>query len=187
MRENETHRRPLWIAVEKQFLILHDKVVSINIVGSLLFFIGDFAVRHFAFLINGEITGMGIVSGDSVKILNVIFIAKFALHIAHNIVILFFKHLGINAVVRISCLIVLLVLCYLVDKKQAQYFDTLMEKLALPLDMRENCLADLNATELLFADFSDDIPCKNFDAVQELYRVIPAVDKLDNKSVFILI
>src|SRR5699024_9999352 len=33
--KNETHRRTLWIAVKQQFLVFHNQVVSINIVGSL--------------------------------------------------------------------------------------------------------------------------------------------------------
>ena len=62
-----------------------------------------------------------------------------------------------------------------------------MEKLPLPFDMRENRFTDLNAAKLLFADFPDDITGINLDAVQELHRVVTAVDKFDNEAVFVLI
>lgn len=62
-----------------------------------------------------------------------------------------------------------------------------MEELTLALDMRKDGLANLNATQLFLADFSYNIARIDFNAVQELHRVVPPVDKLYNKSVFILV
>ena len=86
-----------------------------------------------------------------------------------------------------SCLIILLVLCNLVDEEQGQHFDTLMEKLPLPFYVRENGFADLNTAELVFTDFADHITGKDFNAVQELYGVIASVNGFHHKADFILI
>ena len=86
-----------------------------------------------------------------------------------------------------SSLIILLVLCNLVNEEQGQYFDTLMEKLSLPFNVRENGFADLNAAELVFTDFADHITGKDFNVVQELYGVIASVNGFYHKPDFVLI
>ena len=86
-----------------------------------------------------------------------------------------------------SSLVVLLVLCNLVDEEQRQNLDALMEKLTLPLQVRKNRFADLNASELVFADLADHISGKDFDTVQELYGVVASVDRLDHKAFLILV
>ena len=62
-----------------------------------------------------------------------------------------------------------------------------MEKLTLPLQVRQNRFADLNASELVFADLTDHISGKDFDTVQELYGVVASVDRLDHKAFLILV
>ena len=62
-----------------------------------------------------------------------------------------------------------------------------MEKLTLPLQVRKNRFADLNTSELVFADLTDHISGKDFDTVQELYGVVASVDSLDNKSDLVLV
>lgn len=62
-----------------------------------------------------------------------------------------------------------------------------MEKLTLPLQVRKNRFADLNASELVFADLTDHISGKDFDTVQELYGVVASVDRLDHKADLVLV
>ena len=59
--------------------------------------------------------------------------------------------------------------------------------LTLALDMGKDSLADLNAAQLLLADFADDVARIDLDPVQKFYRVVTPVDKLDDKTVPILI
>ena len=84
-------------------------------------------------------------------------------------------------------LIILLVLRNLVNEEQGQDFDALMEKLALPLHVGKNRFADLNASELVFADLADHITGKDFDTVQELHGVVASVDSFDHKTNFVLV
>ena len=62
-----------------------------------------------------------------------------------------------------------------------------MEKLTLPLQVRKNRFADLNASELVFADLADHISGKDFDAVQKLHGIVASVDRLDHKADLVLV
>ena len=121
------------------------------------------------------------------KIPYVVLVSDFPLHGAENVVVFFLEHIGINAVECLSRFIILLVLRHLVDEEQRQNLDALMEKLTLPLQVRKNRFADLNAAELVFTDLADHISGKDFDAVQELHRVVASVDSLDHKADLVLI
>ena len=187
MGENETHRGLFGITIQKQLLILHDQVIGVNIVRCAFFFVGELTVSHLALFVNGEVTSMGIMGRNRVQIPYVVFISNFPLHGTEDVVVLFLKHIGIDAVKRMSSLVVLLVFCNLVDEEQRQNFDALMEKLTLPLQVRKNRFADLNASELVFADLTDHISGKDFDTVQELYGVVASVDRLDHKAFLILV
>ena len=187
VRENETHRRLFRITIQKQFLVLHNQVIGVNIVGRTLLLVGELAVGHFALLINGEVTGVGVMGRNRVQVADVVLVPNFPLHGAENVVVLFLEHIRINAVERMSSLVVLLVLRNLVDEEQGQDFDALMEKLTFPLQVRKNRLADLNAAKLVFADLADHITGKDFDAVQELHRVVASVDRFHHKADFVLV
>ena len=84
-------------------------------------------------------------------------------------------------------LVVLFVFFNPVDEEQRQNFDALMEKLTLPLQVRKNRFADLNAAKLVFADLTDHISGKDFDTVQELYGVVASVDRFHYKADFVLV
>ena len=187
MGENETHRGLFRITIQKQFLILHNQVIGVNIVRCARLFVGELTVSHLALFVNGEVTGMGVMGGNRVQITNVIIVTGSQLHRAYDVVVFFLKHIRIDAVERMSGLVVLLVLCNLVDEEQRQNFDALMEKLTLPLQVRKNRFADLNASELVFADLTDHISGKDFDTVQELYGVVASVDRLDHKADLVLV
>ena len=133
MGENKAYRRPFRVTIQKQLLVLHNQVISINIVGRAFLFIGELAVGHFALFVNREVTGMGVMGRNRIQIPNIILVSDFSLHGTENIAVLFLKYIGINTIGRMSRLVVLLVLCNLVNEKQRQNFDALMEKLALPL------------------------------------------------------
>ena len=187
VRENETHRGLFRITIQKQFLVLHDQVIGVNIVGGAFLFVGELAVGHLAFFINREVTGMGIMGGNNLQITNVIIVTGSQLHRAYDVVVLFLKHIGVDAVERMPVLVILFVFFNPVDEEQRQNFDALMEKLTLPLQVRQNRFADLNASELVFADLTDHISGKDFDTVQELYGVVASVDRLDHKAFLILV
>ena len=187
MRENEAHRRLFRVTIQKQFLVLHDQVIGVNVVRRALLLVGELAVGHLALFVHGEVTGVGIMGGNCVQIADVVLIADLPLHGAENVVVLFLEHIRIDAVERMPNLIILLVLRNLVDEEQGQDFDTLMEKLSFPLKMGKNRFSNLNAAKLVFADLADDVTGKDFDAVQELHGVIASIDGLDHKADFVLV
>ena len=187
VRENETHRGFFRVTIQKQLLVLHDQVIGVNIIGCAFLLVGKLAVGHLALFVNGEVTGMGVMGGNCVQILYVVLVSDFPLHGAENVVVFFLEHIRIDAVERMSSLVVLLVLCNLVDEEQRQNLDALMEKLTLSLQVRKNRFADLNASELVFADLADHITGKDFDAVQELHRVVASVYRFHHKADFVLV
>ena len=96
-------------------------------------------------------------------------IAKFALQIADDVFIFFFKHLRVLAVApRIVVAVVASVFGNLVNEKQAQNLDPARIQFPLPLDMGADRLTNLNAPleryQLLIAT---DLPRVDFQAVQE--------------------
>lgn len=84
-------------------------------------------------------------------------------------------------------LVILFVLGNLIDEEQAQHLDALVEKRTLPLDVGENRLSNLDAAELVFADLANDIPGENLHPVKKLHGVVPPIDELDHKAVFVLV
>ena len=187
MGEDEAHRRLLRVSIQKQLLVLHNQIIGVNIVRSTFLFIGKLTVGHLAFFVNGEVTGVGIMGRNRVQVADVVLVSDFPLHGAENVVVFFLEHIRIDAVERMSCLIVPLVLFNLVDEEQRQNFDALMEKLTLPLQVRKNRFADLNAATLVFTDLTDHITGKDFNAVQELYGVVASVDRFHHKADFVLV
>ena len=165
MRENKTHRRLFRITIQKQFLVLHNQVIGINVVRRALLLVGELAVGHLTLFVNGEVTGMGIVGRNRIQIPDVVLVADLPLHGVENVVVLFLEHIGVDAVERMPNLIILLVLRNLVDKEQGQDFDALMEKLPFPLQVRKNRLTDLNAAKLVFTDLADHVTGKDFDTI----------------------
>ena len=117
MRENETHRRLFRITIQKQFLVLHDQVIGVNIVGRTLLLVGELAVGHLALFVHGEVTGVGTMGRDRVQIPDVVLVADLPLHGVENVVVLFLEHIGVDAVERMPSLIILLVLCNFVDEE----------------------------------------------------------------------
>ena len=61
---------------------------------------------------------MGVMGGNCVQIPYVVLVADLPLHGAENVVVLFLKHICIDAVERMPSLVVLLVLRNLVDEEQ---------------------------------------------------------------------
>ena len=108
---------------------------------------------------------MGVMGGNCVQIADIVLIADLPLHGAENVVVLFLEHIRIDAVERMPNLIILLVLRNFVDEEQGQDFDALMEKLTLPLQVRKNRFADLNAAKLVFTDLADHVTGKDFDTI----------------------
>ena len=117
MGKDKPNRRFLRITIQKQLLVLHNQVIGVRIVRRAFLFVGELAVGHLALLIDGKITGMGIMGGNFIQIPHIVVIAKFKLHRSEDIVVFFLKHIGINAVERTSRLIILLILRDLVDKE----------------------------------------------------------------------
>ena len=186
MRKDEAHRRPLRIAIQQQFFVFHNEIIRVDVVGAALASF-HLTVNHSLLLVFGKIPCVGVMRGDGVQIFYVLFISELELHIADNVVVLLLEHIGVNAVVGTPFTVIPPVFRHLVNEKQAQHLDALAEEPAFPLDVREDRLADLNAAELLLADFPDDVAGIDLDAVQELHRVVPSVDELDDKAVLILI
>ena len=94
----------------------------------------------------------------------------------NNIVVLFFKHIGVDTVIWLACFVVLLVFSNFVDKEQAQNLYALVEKLTLALNMRKYSLAYLYAAKLVFAYTADNIAGIHLYTVEKLNRVVPAID-----------
>ena len=118
VRENETYRGLFRITIQKQLLVLHNQVICVNVVRCAFLLVGELAVGHLALLINGEVTGVGVMGGNCVQIPYVVLVPNFPLHGAENVVVLFLEHICIDAVERMPSLVVLLVLRNLVDEEQ---------------------------------------------------------------------
>ena len=102
---------------------------------------------------------------DSVEITDVVVIAESQLHVADDVLVFFLKHIGENPVIRLACGIIAFVMIHLIDEEQAQHLDALVEQLPLTLDMGKDCLPNLQAAQLLFADLTDNISGINLDPV----------------------
>ena len=125
----------LRITVKEQFLVLHNQIVSVNIVrcGSLLC---QLTVYHLALFIHGEVTCVGSGRLDGFQILNVLVLADGKLEVLDNIGVFFLKHFYVDTVTRLSDCIVHLVLGNLVNEEQGKHLDAFVEQLALTLNVR---------------------------------------------------
>ena len=167
--ENEPNRL---VHAEQPLFVLHDEVVRLSIVGKLRLAIhlALHKARFLAlFLVNGKITLMRPVRVDFAQIVHVRIIAKFALQIADDVFIFFFKHLRVLAVAsRIIVAVIAAVFGNLVNEKQAQNLDPARVQFPLPLDVGADRFADLDTPlkrHQLFV--AADLPGINFQAVQE--------------------
>ena len=169
MGENE----PYWLVhAEQSLFVLHNEVIRLSIVGKLRLAIhlALHKARFLAlFLVDGEISLMCPVRVNFVQILHVRIVAKFALQIADDIFIFFFKHLCVLAVApRIIVAVIAAVFGNLVNEKQAQNLDPARIQFPLPLDVGADRLADLNAPLERYQLFvAADLPRVDFQAVQE--------------------
>lgn len=135
VREYKTNRRTLRITVKEKFLVFHDKVIRRYIVRSLLFLV-DLTVCQLALFVYGEVSCMGAVSRNCIKIADIVIaLAKFKLIILNYSLVFFLKHIRIDTVHRLSRFIILLVFCNFINEEKRQHLDSLMEKLSLTLDM----------------------------------------------------
>ena len=130
---------------------------------------------------------MGFVGRNHIQILQVIVFFHPDLHIADDIIVLFLEYIGVDAVLRLSRLVILLVLGHFVNEEERQHLDALVEQFTLPLDMRKNRLPNLNPPQLIFADFTDHIPGIDLNAVQEFHGVVPAVNAGNDKIIFVFL
>ena len=169
MGENEPNRL---VHAEQPLFVLHDEVVRLSIVGKLRLAIhlALHKARFLAlFLVNGKITLMRPVRVDFAQIVHVRIIAKFALQIADDVFIFFFKHLRIFTVApRIVVAVIAAVFGNLVNEKQTQHLDPARIQFPLPLDMGADRLTNLDTPlkrHQLFV--AADLPGINFQAVQE--------------------
>ena len=187
--KDEPNRRALGIAVQKQLFVLHDQVIGILVVGELrLLIVAGNRVHDVALLVDGEIARVGIGSGNRVQIGAVLPIVKErALQGLHHILIFLLKHIRKDAVIGLPRGVILLVVRHFVDKEQAQHLDALVEELALPLDMTQDCLTDLQTAQLLLTDLANHIPCKDLLPVQEFHGIVASVDGLDHIADLVLI
>ena len=130
---------------------------------------------------------MGRGRANHIQILDVVIIAHVALHRANNIRILFFEHIRIDAVVRLSSFVILFVLYNFVNEEQGQYLDTLVEEFSFSLNVGKYGLADLNAAQLFLADLTNDVTSIKLDTVQEFNGIIAAINRLNDKTVLVFV
>ena len=74
-----------------------------------------------------------------------------------------------------------------INKEQRKNFDSLVVQLPLSFNVRQNRFTNLDAAQLLLADFTDYIAGIDFDTVQELDRIITTVNRLDYKVVAVFL
>ena len=185
--EDEADRGFFRIAIQEQFLVLHDEVVGINVIGGVLFFVRELTVGHATFLVNGKISGMSFMGRDGGEVGLIGFIPELALHRAYDTFVLFLKHIGKNSVVWFPGFIIAFVMVNFVDEEKGQHLDPLVEKLPFSLDVGKNRFPNLDTAKLFFRDFANDIPSVNLDAVNKFHGIIPTVNGLHHKTVLILV
>ena len=186
MGKDEPHRGSNRVTIQQQLLVLHNQLVSAHIVGGG-FLAANFGIDHFALAVHRKIARVGLCGRDGLQVPEILVIANGKLHSSYDIRIFLLKHSGIFAIDRLACRIIFPVVCYFIDKEQGKHLNAFVKQLALPLDVGENRLPNLNAPQLVLVHGSNNIPGKNLDAVQKLHRVVPTVDLLDNKAVSIFL
>ena len=101
MGKDKPHR---FVQAEQPFLVLHDQVVGIHIIGQLRFAV-DLSFHKAGFFallfVDRKIPLVGLVHVNAVQIMQIGVIAKLALHLAHNVFVLLLEHFGILAVAAI--------------------------------------------------------------------------------------
>ena len=184
MGEEKPHRL---LPVQQPFLVLHDQVVGVAVVGCPLLFVAELAVHHAsAFLVDREIPGVGISGFDGIEVLPVSFIATLPLEAADDLPVFLLKDIGVLAV-ESPLALVPLVLCNLVDEEQGQHFDPFVKKLPLPFDVGENGLPYLYPAQLFFGYLADDIARKELLSVGKLQGAVAPVDAPDGVAVPVLL
>ena len=111
-----------------------------------------------------------------VEVSHICLVPDLALHHLDNAPILLLKHIRIDAVEGFARLVVLLILCHLVDEEQGQHLDTLVEQLALTLNMRQDCLPYLYTSQLFLADLAHDLARREFETVEKFNGIVAPVD-----------
>ena len=71
MGEDKANRRTLWIAIQQQFLVLHNQLIGIHII-CRSFLTAYLRVNHLAFFVDGEVSGVSLLSGNRLQILHVV-------------------------------------------------------------------------------------------------------------------
>ena len=126
MREDKANWRALWIAIQQQFLVLHNQLIGIHII-CRSFLTAYFRVNHLAFFVDGEVSGVSLLSGNRLQILHVVILTDANLQITNDIIILFHKHLSINTVSCLSGFIINTVFYHFINEKQGENLDTFIE------------------------------------------------------------
>ena len=179
MGENEPHR---FIQAEQPFLVLHNQVVSVCVVGGPCFFVRNLTLHKAGlsalFLVDGEVTLVGAVDIDLVQVLQIGRVVNFSPQFLHNALILRFKEFGVFPVAAIVTVpVVQAVFCHLVDKEQAEHFDAFGVEFPLSVEMCADGLSNLHAAlkrgHLFIAA---DLSGKKLQAVQECHRVLLPID-----------
>ena len=186
MGEDKANRGTLWIAIQQQFLVLHNQLIGIHII-CRSFLTAYLRVNHLAFFVDGEVSGVSLLSRNGLQILHVVILTDANLQTSNDIIILFHKHLSINTVSRLSGFIINTIFCHFVNEKQGENLDTLIEQLPFSLYMGQNRLPDLNTAQLILADLANHIPGIDLDAIQKFHRIIASVDMGHHKTLFILL
>ena len=176
--ENESHRL---VETQQPLFVLRNEVVGVRVIGSLCLTV-NFTLHKAGFLtllfVDGKVALVGRSGTELVQIAEIGLVADLPLQLAYNAVVLFFKHLSVLAVA--ACIIVAVIAAvfgHLINEKQAQYLDALTVQFLLPLDMRADGLADLDAPlerHHLFA--AADLPGVQLQTIEERNRVVPPVN-----------
>lgn len=94
---------------------------------------------------------------DFRKILHIVIFSNSDLKITDDILIFFFEHLSINTIHWLTSCIILFVLGDLIDKEKRKNFYAFIEQFSFSLNMRKDCLSNLNAAKLIFRHLTDYI------------------------------
>lgn len=174
--EDEAH----WLVQCKQaLLVLEDEVVGIDVVG-LRRARRCVRVHQASFLVDGEVAFVRLRRFDGSQIA-VVWRVLQRESLVKLAVVFFLEDPRVFAGL-LAGIVVATVLGHFVDEEQREHFDPLREKRLFLVEMRFDCLADLDAAEGTFIHVSRGLARLEHHAVGEAYGIVQGVNIGDDKA-----
>lgn len=181
VREDEAHGI---VEREQPLLVLQYQVVGGRIV-ALVAATLELAVDLAALLVDAEVARMRAVHVDGPEVALVGRVEQRQVLI-QDVRVLLLEDVAVLGVRLVAVLVVPAVLRHLVDEEQGQALDAPVEELLLLLEVRADCLTDLNASHVRLRHVAGDLARVNRHAVGETHLTPDRVDRADMVAAILL-